>query len=187
MNKDDRRIRKTKKALREGLAELIIEKDLHKITVRELTDRADVHRATFYSHYKDVYDLYEQLENVVVDGLSTVIINNKSSSYEELFKAIVDYVYDNSKLYYMLLNKNGNRNFRDRISDFLEKRYIADWLEETSQNNITEEWHFFTRYHIQGCLAVVSRWAENDYAYPKNKLINVIVRASINFDEIMME
>lgn len=186
MNKDDRRVRKTKKALREGLAELILEKELHKITVRELTDRVDVHRATFYAHYKDIYDLYEQLENVVVDGLSAVIIDNQANSYKGLFKAIVEYVHNNSKSYHMLLNKNGSHSFRDRISDSLEKRYIEDWLEETNQSSVTEEWRFFTRYHIQGCLAIVSRWAENDYIYPKDKLIDIIVRASTNFDKVMM-
>ena len=62
-SKQDRRVKKTKKILKQALARLLLEKDLKDITVKELTTIADVNRGTFYLHYKDVYDLYEQLEN----------------------------------------------------------------------------------------------------------------------------
>lgn len=183
MNRDDRRIRKTKKALRESLAELMLEKELRNITVKELTDNADVHRATFYAHYGDIYDLYEQLENAVIDELGAIITADSSDTYEGLFKSILDYVYENSKTCRMLFKANGSRNFYDRISDFFESKYLEDWLHESGEKNVTEEWRFFTRYHIQGCLAVFSRWAENDYAYPKEKLADIIVGVNKNFDE----
>ncbi|MDR0423966.1 MAG: TetR family transcriptional regulator C-terminal domain-containing protein, partial [Clostridiales Family XIII bacterium] len=151
----------------------------------ELADKADVHRATFYSHYKDIYDLYEQLENAVVDELSAMISKNPPSTYEELFKIIIDYVYDNAQTCRMLFNGNGNRDFYNRVSGSLEEIYIADWLRETGQNEAAEEWRFFAKYHIQGCLAIVNRWADADYAYPKNGLISIIIRASTNLDKIM--
>ena len=53
----DRRVRRTRAQLRQALTALLREKDLKDITVRELTDRADVNRGTFYSHYQDVYDM----------------------------------------------------------------------------------------------------------------------------------
>jgi hypothetical protein len=187
MNKDDRRIVKTKRALWEALAKLMLEKELYKITIKELTGKANIHRSTFYTHYEDVYDLYNQLENVVIDGLSTVIIDNQFNSYKSLFKAVVDYVYDNSKSYYMILNKNRNHSFRDRISDFLEKKYLDDWLEETLQGEVKEEWRFLVKYHIHGCLAIVSHWAENNYTYPKNELIDIIYTLNKNFEEKLPE
>ena len=58
---DDRRVRKTKKALRQGLVQLLQEKKLKDITVRELTDAVDLHRGTFYVHYRDIYDLYDKM------------------------------------------------------------------------------------------------------------------------------
>lgn len=83
---DDRRVRKTKKALREGLAELMLEKELRSITVRELCDKVDIHRATFYVHYSDIYALYEQLEDAVVNEIGEIIICDPSHTYDELFK-----------------------------------------------------------------------------------------------------
>ena len=49
--KEDRRIRRTKRLLRQALAELMNEKDFKDITVKEITDRADLNRGTFYFHY----------------------------------------------------------------------------------------------------------------------------------------
>jgi len=187
MNSDDRRVRKTKKALREGLAAIMLEKELRSITVKELTDRADVHRATFYTHYQDIYDLYQKLEDAVVDEITEIISDQSIDSYEGLFKAIVDYVYDNPQTCRMFLDANGGRSFHNRISVFLEEKYISDWLQETGKKTISEEWRFFARYHIQGCLAIVGRWANNNYTYSKDKLIEIVYRASTNFDELDIE
>lgn len=58
----DRRARKTRAALTAALLTLLKEKPVRTITVTELTELADVNRATFYVHYQDVYDLYGQMK-----------------------------------------------------------------------------------------------------------------------------
>ncbi|OUZ28679.1 hypothetical protein A5806_001417 [Enterococcus faecium] len=54
MKKTDRRVKKTEKALAEALSTLLVNKKIQAITIRELTETADVHRSTFYTHYKDI-------------------------------------------------------------------------------------------------------------------------------------
>ena len=53
----DRRTRRTRRALQDALLNLAEEKDLESVTVQEITDRADINRATFYQHYRDKDDL----------------------------------------------------------------------------------------------------------------------------------
>ena len=53
----DRRTLKTKKAILQAFSELLKEKELRKITVQEIVDKADISRVTFYKYYLDVYDL----------------------------------------------------------------------------------------------------------------------------------
>lgn len=53
----DRRVRRTKRRLKEALLELIERRDYDRITIEEITSRADVGRSTFYSHYADKEDL----------------------------------------------------------------------------------------------------------------------------------
>lgn len=182
MKTDDRRIRRTKKALREALAELMMKKELRSITIQELSDTADVHRATFYVHYKDIYDLYEQLEDSVVHEISEIIVGDPTHEYVQAFRKLIDYVIDNYKTFRMFLHTS---IFQERISQLLEEKYLEIWQYETGQNEITEEWHFLTRYHMEGILSIISRWVENDYSYPKNKLIDIILKVDANFDQIM--
>lgn len=88
-----------------ALANLILEKDLHRITVQELADKADIHRATFYSHYHDVYDLYEQIENEVLSKLAEVIASDATHKIEDIFKSFIDYIHNNAALFSMFLGE----------------------------------------------------------------------------------
>ena len=60
--KVDRRVRKTKMQLRQGLARLMQKKSIKEITVKELVDEVDINRSTFYLHYTDIYQMLEKIE-----------------------------------------------------------------------------------------------------------------------------
>ena len=68
-NSQDRRVRRTKTLLQKTLVELMLEKEVSQISVKELTQRADVNRSTFYLHYLGIYDMLEQMENEFVGRL----------------------------------------------------------------------------------------------------------------------
>ena len=69
----DRRVRKTKKQLKQALTKLLMNKELKDVSVLELTELADINRGTFYLHYKDIYDLYDQTENEILNEFNTII------------------------------------------------------------------------------------------------------------------
>ena len=52
--------------------ELLAEKSAKSISVRELTERADINRGTFYIHYRDVGDLLQRLEDEMADRLTAL-------------------------------------------------------------------------------------------------------------------
>ncbi len=57
VDKEDRRVKRTRRRLQRALAALILEKRYEKITVQNIIDRADVSRSTFYAHFLDKEDL----------------------------------------------------------------------------------------------------------------------------------
>ncbi|WP_406238865.1 TetR/AcrR family transcriptional regulator [Nocardia sp. NBC_01009] len=61
---EDRRVRRSRRALRDSMVSLVLERGYANVTVEDITDRADLGRATFYTHYTDKDDL---LNNVVTD------------------------------------------------------------------------------------------------------------------------
>lgn len=58
---EDRRIRKTRKALRDALVELVLDRGFTALSVEDITQRADVGRATFYSHFRDKDELFARV------------------------------------------------------------------------------------------------------------------------------
>ena len=91
----DLRIQRTKKHIEEAFLSLRAEKPLEKITVKELADRAFINKATFYTHYKDIYDLQEQLENkAVIDAINDMphpeyLLTNSKEGTRELTTVIL--------------------------------------------------------------------------------------------------
>lgn len=85
----DLRIQRTRKNIINAFIELRASKPLEKITIKELSDLAFINKATFYTHYKDIYDLAEQLENeAIISVLNDIphpeylITHPKQGTYE---------------------------------------------------------------------------------------------------------
>lgn len=69
----DKRIEKTKRAIKNAFLELRTKKSLEKITVKELCELAYINKSTFYSHYEDIYALSDALEyDMVLEIVSSI-------------------------------------------------------------------------------------------------------------------
>ena len=71
--KTDRRVRKTKSQLKTGLAQLMREKSIREITVKELVDAVDINRSTFYLHYSDIPGLLAEVENEMMEEMQRAV------------------------------------------------------------------------------------------------------------------
>ncbi|MGW0251946.1 TetR family transcriptional regulator [Nocardia goodfellowii] len=67
---EDRRVRRSRRALREALVSLTLERGYSSVTVEDITARADLGRATFYSHYTDKDDLLQQIVTDLIEDLN---------------------------------------------------------------------------------------------------------------------
>ena len=79
--KEDQRIRLSKQLLRNALLELLKEKHISKVSVREICERAQINRTTFYKYYGSQYELLEDIENMLIAQITekiTVDTENRS-------------------------------------------------------------------------------------------------------------
>lgn len=65
----DLRVKKTKRAIRNAFAQLLQQKPFEKITVREITQLAEINKTTFYAHYDGLYALIAELEQEAIDQI----------------------------------------------------------------------------------------------------------------------
>lgn len=69
---------RSQKLIREAFLELVQVKELDKITVAEITQRADLSRNTFYTHYQDIYAVLEELQNEAMMQLKIALEDARS-------------------------------------------------------------------------------------------------------------
>lgn len=132
--KVDRRVKYTKQALKDSLIDALGVKPIEKVTVKELCEMADVNRGTFYSHYSDQYDLYDELIYDLIDRALKVTgpLMEPNQRIHDQLKAAVDvfkFVRANADLIRILLenfNIFGSDRYDDMFNKMVHKVYLDD-------------------------------------------------------------
>lgn len=160
---DDRRVRKTKKALRQGLVALLEKKNLKDVTVRELTDAVDLHRGTFYVHYRDIYELYDKMWQEAIEEIREIFRRYPPEELTggpmPLFRAVMEYAWENRDLCQMFFGPNVDQAMARELTRLLEEKCAQDWPVlypgRTLGNN-----EYLPVYVIGGCMGVLRRWVD---------------------------
>ena len=183
--KADRRALKTRKAICDAFAELLIKKELHKITVQEISDKADVNRVTFYNHYLDVYDLYDKIEEGVLIELGLLILRLDEIPSEEFFSCLIAYIDDNRSIFRMIFSPNGTNRLRDKFSKLMEGlfRKLASEKNDTTIGDIRIE--YLSCYRTHGCMAVIEKWVLGGLSEPKEIIISIISALDSNTEKLI--
>lgn len=175
---------KTKKAIRKAFAEILGEKkQIDKITVTELTGRAEICRATFYAHYSDVYAVAEDYENELIDRFFT---NSRLSEITDCYSFIDDffaYISQNQDNYALICRSANIANFTSRIAKIAKNKFY-----ELSCNNpsIVSREHMeleisvvidgIVFQYIKYCRKMTSVTIDEMRLFAKNWCTNFIVR-----------
>lgn len=171
----DRRIKYTKKTIKDTFIKLLDEKDIKKITVSEICKIADINRATFYRYYLDVYDLLDKIQEEFIDKLKAPYLENPSrvNSVGAFTKEILNVFIDNKELVKILFDTNNNIYF---LNDVLEVAYYMcqkRWGED--QPSISEdEINYAVTFIFNGALGVVNFWVKNDFDKDINEVSETI-------------
>ena len=169
-----RRTSRTKKAICDAFAELMYEKELSKITVQELADRADVERATFYKHYYDIYDVYEKMESTFLIELGEIITEQGIKSKFEVYPAVFEYIKKNPKIFKMIFSPNNNVPLRRKLITMVEGLNRVIWSESLGVAMDDSMVECAIKYHSNGCLAIIENWVLSDFKQPQSFIIEAL-------------
>ena len=126
----DRRVRKTQQAITKATVELLLTTPINRLTIKEICNKADISRSTFYLHYYDASDVIEQLYNDITINISKLLDKYDFAQVllnpENFIVAIVDFIKQNSSLYSMLLLNDYHSDFRRRLKNMLQKKVLED-------------------------------------------------------------
>lgn len=164
----DLRVKKTKTGIINAFLQLRAKKPLERITVKELSDLAEINKATFYLHYKDIYDLSEKLENDLFERVFNSIEHPKSAlSDPKLFIGeLIRGFASNKPLIDIIFGRERNNILADKFDNEVRK-FI---FEQNPQYKDEMSLNIALTYMIKGGYYA---YVENS-EYDVDKLINVI-------------
>ncbi|MEG2097061.1 MAG: TetR/AcrR family transcriptional regulator [Pseudoflavonifractor sp.] len=159
--KDDQRTRMTRRLLQEALVELMREKPLRAVTVKELCARAEVNRSTFYLHYYDIYALMEELENQIggelTAALSAIPKLADQDSFSAFYQAMFALFARHAELCEILLGENGDKAFVDKLFAVGRENCVAEWC-RLYPNASQRQVEFYYVFLSSGCVGLLREW-----------------------------
>ncbi|MDR2192987.1 MAG: TetR/AcrR family transcriptional regulator [Treponema sp.] len=166
ITKETRKTKYTKKALRDSLIELMKSRSILRITIKDICDRADISRSTFYAHYADQYDLLRHIEEETIVYCEDMLreYGKKRSKAEmiQMLEEILRYIASNSTPIQMLLSENGDITFQERfIRRFIHQQHVMKYFDEKADDN-DELKEYYSVFVIHGAIALIQHWLKNN-------------------------
>lgn len=160
VEKLDRRIRRTKAVLRKTLTELLADKALKDITVSELTETADINRGTFYLHYRDIYDLFEQIEQEILLDFLQIIQKYRVKgqlAWTDIVLDLFRYIHANADIFVAILKTRESVFLTNIIR--MSRPKGEEWrnLFPTAKE---EYYEYYYAFFTAGCVSLLETWLE---------------------------
>lgn len=120
-NPQDRRARRTAMQIKETMLTFLERKSVHEISVSEICKACQINRATFYDHYRDVFDLVQDLERDVLLLLEELMtqVTPEETPAEEVSRLFFDFLEENRRTLKLLLGSERSREFSRRLDGIL--------------------------------------------------------------------
>ncbi len=184
--KEDRRVRRTKKLLTQALTQLLQEKQISEITVRELTELADMNRGTFYLYYRDMFDMLEKIEDGMFEALNQIISLHEHDDVSQQTRPILldlfRFIEDNQEMCRVLLSPHGDMNFLHRLNEVVREKCLRVWPSiQREKDEADFDYHY--SFAVFGCAGVIRAWVNRNCQETAEKMAelaySMILRGSL--------
>ena len=168
----DRRIKKSREAIKKAFFELMAEKDFEHITIQLISEKANVNRGTFYLHYTDKFDLLdkcieEQFEQLLRVCASTGHDQTHYPTLDSLL-ATTKYFEEHFLFYSYMLNGKGMPSFRDRLHQLMVKGIEEQLNMEDINKGLNKD--ILVQFMASAIVGIVEWWIHNEMPVSANEL-----------------
>lgn len=172
--KVDLRVQKTRKALTTALYELMSKKDLDKITVTELCERAVIRKATFYTHFGDKTELLiymiRELQRISYEENAIGYDPEKPHSYYSgVFKYLVDFIDDNEQFVLKVIKSNSGSFVRNLLEEQIRQK-IDEHLTQEDREDIRSAHAFLSATYAGAIVSCCLWWVSQKNRPDKNEI-----------------
>ena len=172
----DLRVIKTKASLQEALINLLQEKELDKISISELCKKANVNRGTFYLHYQDIAELFEEYFHDMTEDLRIAYyepyllthykIENLNSDMIRIFHHVKKY----KQFYKIVFNRKTPMMYYYQLFEII-RNYIIDSISELN----LEYKEYTASYQANAIIGLVIQWVQHDFIESPEQMNEILL------------
>ena len=179
-NSEDRRARRSRRLLKASLLELMKHKTFSEISVRDVTDEADMNRATFYLHYSGTAELLQSVEEDLLAELQALVDAHMQEtvaigSVNPVFEPVLDFLVEHRETCAVLFASSEASGFFQSLQRLVHENgapLVRTWFRPE------DPW--LTEYLLNvlawGFIGLLAEWFEKDMALPKAELLSAAQR-----------
>lgn len=164
----DRRVVKTKRAIKEAFAKLLTQKDINDITISDIAAQADINRKTFYNYYGGIYEVVGEIEDDIVllidKEVTGIGFQNSLQSPYLIFEKLTKVINTDTDFFGYLLGMNANVSLESKIADLLKSKFKMFVLQDVEISEL--RLNLMAEFIISGMVAVYRRWFNSDRSEP---------------------
>ncbi|WP_047986485.1 TetR/AcrR family transcriptional regulator [Ornithinibacillus californiensis] len=179
----DRRKRYTRMVLKKSFMQLLKEKALSSITVKEICEIADVNRSTFYAHYTDQYALLKQIEDELIEDMKSYLSTANLQKEDEavhMAQKLLEYFSTKQDECQTLLNETGDSSFERKVMVVAQNIIMKNWMDVYDFDNDIS--NYLSTFIVSGSVQVIKMWMANGMTQPPKEmaiLINDLVNKGL--------
>ena len=174
---ENRRVRMTKKMIKDAMLELLEKQPLEKITVTDICENADVNRSTFYAYYEDTTQLLTEIENDVLCQLPASPDANVKEDQEQFLAALegfFDYVVENERLFRILIVQRDNSSFNLRLINTVMEKYCKA-LEP--KGDVPDRYAYI--YCVSGVIGIMKEWIGSGFPISAREFAKIALQMCV--------
>lgn len=148
----DKRTEKTLNLIKSSYIKLSRTKPLHKITVKDICDDANINRGTFYKYYCDIIELGKALEREAAERFASAIVDeyrfdaNSDVCREGLFRCVKEYP-DDAYILFSLGSIDKPNRATDILYELLREKALPEWIRKSYISGEQAEIIFYHTIH----------------------------------------
>lgn len=178
---EDLRVRRTHKLLWEALMAELSQRPFEEITVKEICERAMVHRSTFYKHYEDKYALLEQGMRQMYNALLAEEVHVPPCAFSvdrppPYFVRLFEHATEHPQFYRLMLCGEGVGQFQKLVKQYIIEVALARVRAVTPAN---QKPPIAVAMHVQfvagAVLSLLAWWLENDMPLPPHEMAQYLL------------
>ena len=172
--KQDLRVKKTRRIIKNSLIELMAEKEISAITITALSEKAMINRKTFYRHYNNVAEVVQELENEILAQFSDMLRSSNTSCLD-VVAVVADMsalIGQNREYFSKMLKLNPHLFSKGRIKAML-RRAVAVSLRSVGEVRDENALEAVSEFIVAGLLALYGEWFDNGCIGDLDKLTQI--------------